>query len=225
MKVTEAKFGRKYKVADYESEEYVLTAIIEGEERPLDVLKRLKEDVAAAFGGEGDSSAVEKPGKKPSKKKVEEEDEDEATDNDENENEDSTDEDASEESDQDGNEDDEATEDSSESDDDDDSDPSDEEDEEPKKKAKGKSEKPASEKKKFKKKPQNYSRQSEAHKEIFSSVLKSVMPDWKKSEDTKKRAKLVSQKLEGKEFLDESGEVLVSFKIEAKRMMAAKKLK
>lgn len=83
---------------------------------------------------------------------------------------------------------------------------------------------PSGEKKKtFKKKPAAYSRSSEQHKELFSAILKEVSPDWKKSEDKKARAKVVSQKMEGKDFLDSDGDVLPEFKAEVKKMMAAKK--
>ena len=87
----------------------------------------------------------------------------------------------------------------------------DEVDDEPKA-AKGK-------KSKFKKKPQTYLRSNETHKEIFSNVLKTVAPDWKKTTESKAKAKAASQKLEGEEFLDENGEVLATFKAAVKKAM------
>jgi hypothetical protein len=78
-------------------------------------------------------------------------------------------------------------------------------------------------KKSFKKKPQSYARDNDTHKEIFSGVLKAVKPDWKKDAASKKRAKEISVKLEGDDFLDENGNVLVSFKQSVKKFMLAKK--
>lgn len=72
---------------------------------------------------------------------------------------------------------------------------------------------------KFKKKPQHYDRSIEQHKEIFSGVLRSVAPDWKKSEESKKKAKKVSEAVEGEPFLDENGEVLADFKAKVKKQM------
>lgn len=76
-------------------------------------------------------------------------------------------------------------------------------------------------KKNFKKKPQTYQR-NDTHKEIFSGVLKAVAPDWKKTQESKAKAKSVSQKMEGEEFLDEEGEVLPEFKAEVKKLMGKK---
>lgn len=78
-------------------------------------------------------------------------------------------------------------------------------------------------KKKFKAKPQAYARDNDTHKEIFSGVLKAVAPNWKKDASSKKRAKDVSVKLEGAEFLDAEGNVLATFKQSVKKAMLAKK--
>jgi len=46
-----------------------------------------------------------------------------------------------------------------------------------------------------------------------------VAPKWKSSFESKAHAKKVSQKLNGKDFLDENGKVLSSFEAEAKKLM------
>lgn len=110
--------------------------------------------------------------------------------------------------------------------DDDDSDDDDDKEEEPveKKSKLAPVKSPAAPTKKgFKKKPQSYNRDNEQHKEIFSTLLKEVAPEWKKSDAGKAKAKTSSVKMVGKDFLDSSGEVLSSFKAEVKKLMAAKK--
>ncbi len=92
------------------------------------------------------------------------------------------------------------------------------EESEEKTKPKAKSKKP----KKFKSKAQAYDRANETHKEIFSSLLKSVAPDWKKTPESKVKAKIVSEKLEGEDFLDADGEVLPEFKASVKKAMGKK---
>lgn len=82
-------------------------------------------------------------------------------------------------------------------------------------------EKPKS-KKKFKKTPQKYQRDNDAHKDIFGGLLKAVAPDWKKSDEGKAKAKKASMKMEGKEFLNEDGEVLPAFKAEVKKLLGKK---
>lgn len=77
-------------------------------------------------------------------------------------------------------------------------------------------------KKKFKAKPQNYARENDTHREIFSTVLRSVAPSWKKDAKTKKLAKDVSVKLDGENFLDADGKVLASFKQSVKKHMKVK---
>lgn len=77
----------------------------------------------------------------------------------------------------------------------------------------------------FKKKPQVYQRSNETHKEIFSGVMKKAAPDWKKTPESKDKAKQVSMTLEGENFLDEEGSVLPEFQAEVKKLMTAKKKK
>lgn len=93
--------------------------------------------------------------------------------------------------------------------------------EEEPKPAKGKSSKEGKAKegkKVFQAKPQHYDRRIEQHKEIFSRVLKSIDPDWKKSEASKKKAKKVSEQVEGEPFLDGNGEVVDSFKTRVRKL-------
>ena len=64
-----------------------------------------------------------------------------------------------------------------------------------------------------------YNRAIERHKEVFSGLLRSIAPDWKKTEESKKKAKKVSEVLEGEDFLDANGEVLDSFKALVKKKL------
>lgn len=206
MKLTDAKFTKKYNTGNYESEEYSLTAIVEETESAVGVLTSLKSLVADAFAGEDSTAKVEAPkkaAKKAAKKvepvaeEIEDEDDDEALAPEQEETEDSDD-------------DEEIMEES-------------EEDEEEEEEVPVKKKASSSPGKKFKKKEQVYSRTNEQHKVLFSSTLKAVAPDWKKTDAGKAKAKTVSQKMEGKAFLDENGEVVAEFKAEVKKLMAAKK--
>lgn len=208
MKVVEAKFTKKFNTGNYESEEYSLGAIVEEKDKAVVVLQTLKTEVNAAFSGETAEAAPEKKSSvKKTIKKTEpievDEDEDEVTgqigEDEEDDDEVAVDYDDTEAADDDEEE--------------------EEEEEAPPVKKKAAS----SPGKKFKKKEQVYSRTNEQHKELFSSTLRSVAPDWKKTEAGKAKAKLASQKMEGKAFLDENGEVIAEFKAEVKKLMAAKK--
>lgn len=92
---------------------------------------------------------------------------------------------------------------------------------EPEEKPKKKRKAPA--KKSFKPKPQVYDRENDTHKEIFSGLLKSLSPNWKKDSKLKIQAKNASVKLEGEEFLDHEGEVLEAFKGSVREFLGAKK--
>ncbi len=74
-------------------------------------------------------------------------------------------------------------------------------------------------KKSFRAKPQHYDRSIEAHKDIFKVSLESVAPDWKKNEESKRKAKKASENLEGDEFLDENGEVVPEFITKIRKLM------
>ena len=89
----------------------------------------------------------------------------------------------------------------------------------PAKAAKGKK---AKAEKVYKKKPQEYTRNNETHKEIFSNLLKTLAPDWKKTPEGKAMAKKVSLVLEGEDFLSEEGEILPTFVATAKKYLGTK---
>lgn len=235
MKPTEAKFLKRIKTGEYEHEEYAITAIVEDGETAVEALISMKEEVCQAiFGSSIESKLEEVPAKKTTKskstnkgKKNAKPSDDEADNSDDENN---IDEDSSEEAEGNDGESD-SDDETSVSEDSDDSDDSSEDDEAKPVSAKatknfsGKDSaaKKESGKKSFRKKPQAYNRAIEQHKEIFSSVLRSVAPTWKKDEASKKKAKLTSEKMEGVDFLDENGDVLSSFKEAVKKSMAAKK--
>jgi len=77
-------------------------------------------------------------------------------------------------------------------------------------------------KKTFKKKAQVYQRSNDTHKELFSGVMNAVAPAWKKTTESKAKAKEVSMKFEGVDFLDENGSVLETFKAAVKKAMSKK---
>ena len=54
-------------------------------------------------------------------------------------------------------------------------------------------------------------------------MLAVIAPDWKKTDASKKLGKDASVKMAGKDFLDETGEVLEAFKVEVKKLMKIKK--
>ena len=83
MKYTEAKFNRRYKVGEFEHEDYTLTAILEDGDKADKILIGMKADVTAAFSGEeAPAQEPKKTAKKTGSKKTpdpepEAEDEDE----------------------------------------------------------------------------------------------------------------------------------------------------
>lgn len=201
MKISEAKFVRRYNVGQYEHEEYSLTAVVEDDDKAVEVLMKLKKDVAAAYSGVCEDEASE-PEQDPQDtvpvEQPEEEEEEQDIFDGEEETEDTEDEEEVEE-------------------------PA------PAKKSKATPTKAGAKtgsgspaKKNLKKKPPTYSRSNETHKELFSDVLKGVAPDWKKSAVTKAKAKVVSMDMEGEEFLDEDGNVLPAFKQAVKKLMGKK---
>lgn len=231
IKVTELKFARRFRTGEYEHEDYSVAVSVE-EGDISKVFSKLKMDVNSAFTGEESPSLSSEPEmsdekeetsipavtgrKKKAKKKTkmapkeeeetpEEEMDDEEPSTAEEEEEGAPEEEGSDEE-------------ASDEDEDEDEETSDEEEEEvaPARAAKKK-------KKVFKKKPQVYTRSSEQHKEIFSRIVKSVSPDWKKTDEGKKKAKMASQKMEGIEFLDDAGEVLPEFKAQVKKLMTGRK--
>lgn len=233
-KINEAKITKRFVTEQYAYEEYTLGAIVDDSESGVEVLKFLKQQINEAFiGGEEVEEVVETKKVKKPKKEVKNDKPTSIADDENTDDEDSSNEDAG--NDGKSDQDDEATDDedcdnsdsssdeaSDESaDEESDDDSGDKEDTSPKK---GKSDgKKGSSKKRFTKKPQQYSRGIEEHKKIFSGLIGLVNPDWKKSDVSKKRAKNASESLDGVDFLDENGEVLPSFKTEVKKLMGNKK--
>lgn len=218
--INEAKITKRYNTGDYEFEEYTLGAIVDEKESGAEVLQELKKQINEAFTG---SVSTEKP--KQDKKESKKEEKKNATAKTSNVDDGSDDdEDAAIEvpaNDDEGTEDDEAAVNEDNDGGDDSSD--DAEDEEAEEVAK-----PVKEKKGgHKKKPQNYNRSIEQHKEIFSGILKSVAPEWKKTDASKAKAKSASESMEGLPFLDDEGNVLESFKTKVSAHMnsQAKKAK
>ena len=70
MKVTEAKFTRRFNTGDYEHEEYTLTAQVEGKESGAEVLSALKAEVNDAFIGETEKVEETKQPAKKQKAKI-----------------------------------------------------------------------------------------------------------------------------------------------------------
>lgn len=224
--INEAKLTKRYNTGDYEFEEYSLGAIVDDRETGVQVLKELKLQINEAFSGSAavqeeqiETKSSKKADKKEEKKNGKPSKGSDAKD-DSNDDEDSSDEDSS--SDDKGSEDDEASDSKNDDDSDDSSNDgitsSDAEEEEPK--PKSKAEKSG---KKFKKKAQTYNRGIEQHKEIFSKLLGSINPSWKQSDKTKALAKSASSDMEGKEFLDENGEVVATFKVAVSKIFKPKK--
>lgn len=225
MKVSEIRYARKFNTGNYESEEYAVTAIVEEDDSAKEVFKQLKQEITAAHSGEqsGEESEEEtatedKPTRRRGSKKGKgsNSDKGEAETETEEETEEVEGEEESE------------TESGNEEEDDSQSESEESEDEEttekpPKKSARSTGGAAAGKGKKgFKKKPQVYQRTNPRHKDVFSSVLKEVFPTWKKDDKTKAKGKMISQKMEGEEFLDENGKVLASFKQSAKKLAAKK---
>lgn len=225
MKVTEAKFTRRFVVEQYEFEEYSLTSTVNEEDKygetGCDALTKLKFEVLEAFTrGDVPTKKEKKNGKS-------------KTNNAKDSNEDGEDP-ASEDSGDDGkgDKDDEAA--SPEASDDDnnsaeggeDYSASEESSEEvPAKGKRGKASKESKEekskegKKAHRRKPQHYDRSIEQHKDKFKVALESVAPDWKKNEESKRKAKKASENLEGDEFLDENGDVMPEFITKIRKLM------
>lgn len=218
MKIKEATFTRRFTTGQYEFEEHTLSAEADesGNEKGSEILLELKKEVLEAFTGEvKDEDTKPDSSKNRSKSKKSSTSEDEGA-NDE------------------GSEDNEASDDKTS--DDDNSEPEasegsdreekeDQENDEPREGKAGKSKSKSKEsskdeksKKTFQRKPQHYDRSIEEHKNIFARVYTSISPDWRKSEAGKKKAKIISEKVEGEPFLDENGEVLDSFTARVRKL-------
>lgn len=214
-KVTEAKYTHRYNLGEYNYEEYTLTAVAEDRDTGSGLLLELKEEVNKAHAGEA-TEAETKTEKKDKTTKEKKNGKRKSTDSDdETESKEAAEDDASE-SDDEGDSDNEASDgeagdDANDSTEEGEAEGDEQEEEEQPKKVAGK--------KGFKKKPQHYDRKVEAHKEKLSGLLKSVSPNWNKTDAGKAAAKSASKELEGEPFLDENGEILDSFKSKLKKLM------
>lgn len=242
--INSATFTKRIPTDNYAYEEYSLTAAIDPSESGEEVLIEMRSQVSNAFAADLVASTEKKEETKAAKKSAKQEEKKSAkpgkskarpADDEDDDGEDSADEDQRD--DGEGAEDDEAADDNVQDDGDDssddaeetedDGDSEEEEEQEAHRKTSSGKAKPAAKeeksKKGFKRKPQVYNRGLEQHKEIFSGLLRSVAPDWKRNDASKLKAKKASEQLEGEDFLDESGEVLDGFVTQVKKLMGVKK--
>jgi len=223
MKISEAKYTRRFNLGDYEHEEYSLSAAVDEDTYSAkEVFSDLKSTILEAHTGDS----------KPEKEKEEKNGKSKSSSSKENGKNGKAAGKGAKGSDDEGSEDNEES-DAETSDDDNDPPESDEaedagdeaEDEEQEtkpvkgKSSKGKSGAKDEGKKTFKKKPQTYNRSIEQHKEIFGGVVRSINPKWKDNDVTKKKVKKASESLEGEDFLDENGEVIEDFKAKVKKLI------
>ena len=223
MKITEAKYTRRFTTGQYEFEEHTLSCSAGEDENPKgsDLLLELKHEVMQAFAGESIPDKVEKKerkknGKSNNTKNSDEDGKDPGEQNPGDDVKSDKDNEASG---------DEASDDNNSNSEPDESPKSEEssvgkEDSGKKakssKKSSGDEEKP---KKTFKRVPQTYDRSIEQHKDIFGRAYTAIVPNWRESEASKKKAKQISENLEGEPFLDENGEVIDSFKARIRKFL------
>lgn len=77
-------------------------------------------------------------------------------------------------------------------------------------------------KKAFKKKGQTYARDNQLHKKLVVEFLKKEVKGFPADPAIKGKALVVSKKMQDKDFLDEEGNVLASFKDDFKKLMKSK---
>lgn len=222
-KVTEVKVGRKFRLADYESKEIVVTAIVEKGETAEDVITELS-DLIEAQGPNGKKEEKPKSGSKTNSGKSRGSKKEEVSDEEETETEESQEEDDGEEK---------TEEDDSEENDGGEEDDGEEGEQETSGKSntgsaagrglkkETKSDEAAPKKKGLRAKGSVYSRESDLHRKLLGQMLKDA--GLYKTDDQKKKAKAVSAKMAGKEFLDGDGEIMDSFKTEFTKLMKASK--
>ena len=202
--VTEIKYGRKFNLGDYQSEEISLVAALEPGEDALEALAELKGMVMAAHEGEESTTNAQ-----PSKEAVEEEDKQP----------------------EDGGSDDEP---STQDDDDARQESESQEDEgevqeskagkgSSKAKGQGKPSSQGSSGRKAKTKVGGkLDRNNTVHKDLFGKLLDEKYDGWRQSAPKKAKASKILDKLNGTEFLDGDGEILMSFKKEVAKLFALK---
>lgn len=225
VQITNLTYTKRFNIGDYQHQEYGVAGVVEGD--VVEAFAQMKGAVEAAHSAEeipwgGTSvvdkadvgSTVSKPAKKAAKKtkakaepeEVEEEIEEE---------EDLLEEDHTGEADE------EEAEEEGEEQEDGEEEDSEEEEPETKSTKGSKNSKKAPAKKAFKKKGSVYSREDPTHKSLFIETMNEMLgAGWVKSNAG--RAKTVSIKMAGKDFLDAEGEVLESFKVAAKKIAKAK---
>lgn len=216
MKVTEAKFTRRYNVGQYEHEEFTVTAMLDDKDDVVETLTILKADVESAHKGEASADSSQEPGReeaetseetKPAKAgkksnpkstttrgkeskatttETESEIQDETSDEDDGEDQEAGD-DGEEET-------------------IDDEEGNEEEEEKPSKKA---TQSPG--KKPLKKKGSPYSRSNETHKSLLAKEFRKHFPDWKENAKREAKAKKFSRDSDGKDFLDGEGNIIPEF--------------
>lgn len=189
MEITSIRYGRKFNLGNFESEEIAFEAVLDDGESPLECLQEMKAAVLEAFKNKEEAPVQEAPTttkKKATKKKAskkaapapepEEEDPEEEFIDDTTE-------------------------------------------EKPEKevvkkkttKKKAVTKKKATKKKASRKKKTPYDRSLQLHKKLIGEMLEEELPDWKEDAAVKKLVKAASVEMEGEDFLDDAGEILTSF--------------
>lgn len=225
------RIARRVPREEYGYEEIELTAALDKKDNIEECIKDLQQSINQALDSVSETSSPdeeeqEETSTKKTKKKAKKASKKGKKNGKSNSNSDDEDGDDESEQDEDANDDDESSDDdeasNDESDDDSDSDSdsesSDDDDEEEDRKSKksksGSAKKSSAKKSKAsskKSKSETYDRENESHKEIFSKLLRSVSPDWKKTDKGMARGKKASIEMEGHDFLDKEGNVLESF--------------
>ena len=226
-KIGGVAYTRRFNLGNYEHEEYTVSAAVE-ETDAVTTIAQLKGAIEAAKSADAipwpdASETIDKSGKqktgaaKPTGKKAAPKKAAKPTD----------DEDETEEDEEEDLEDEEETDDDSETEeseeDEEETDGDEDEEESPAKGSKVAKKAPAKKAagKTFKKKGTAYSRNSDLHKKLFVETIKEVMGD-KFMATNSAKAKAISIKLEGADFLDADGEVTDTFKAEIKKLSKAK---
>lgn len=191
MEITSIRYGRKFNLGNYESEEIAFEGVLDDGESPMDCLTEMKAAVLEAFKSKEEAPVQEAPTatkKKTSKKKAakkvepapEEEEEEEFIDDD-----------------------------------------TEEEPAKPvakkttkKKAAKKATGKKTTKKKASRKKKTPYDRNLALHKKLVGEMLAEELPDWKEDSAIKALVKKASVEMEGEDFLDDGGAILESFREE-----------
>ncbi len=207
MKATEISYAKRVNLGNYEHEEIKITAVLDEGDDAVEGLAELKGMVASAVDTEGlpaiaatgkpvksaagKSEKVDKTAKKPAKAAAGKTAKPEPVDEVETEDEETP----------------ETTE-------EEETEVVEEEEEEPEEKP---AKKPVG--KALKKKGSTYARTNEQHKALMAEKLTELFPKWKKTEESKAKAKAISKSLDGTDFLDAEGDIVPSFIVALKKGM------